>query len=97
MIRGYLQVPRPYDDGDKHVDDEDDTVTVGVSLSRRMDLLDSIKFVWKIHKYFPWIEMYQQLVVYKKQHKTPIPECYKEDPKNGSKISEYFTRTKYFL
>ena len=56
-----------------------------------MDLLDSLRFVWKLPEHDPWIEMYQQLVVYKKQHKTTsVPQCYKE-----SKISEHFTREKY--
>ena len=44
----------------------------------RVDLLNSIGFVWKLR--VPWIEMYQKLVAYKKQHKsTSVPRCYKED------------------
>ena len=50
----------------------------------RVGLLDSIGFVWRLHEYVPWIEMYQRLITYKKQHKsTSVPKCYKEDQNLG--------------
>ena len=47
----------------------------------QVDLLNSIGFVWKLVHQVPWMEMYQRLVSYKKQHKsTSVPPGYKEDP-----------------
>ncbi|OEU10369.1 hypothetical protein FRACYDRAFT_162648, partial [Fragilariopsis cylindrus CCMP1102] len=50
---------------------------------KRINLLESIGFVWK-----PlderWMEMYQKLVTYKKQHRsTKVPFHYTDDPKLG--------------
>ena len=52
----------------------------------RKCLLNSIGFVWEssTRNKAPWEEMYQRLVVYKKEHKdTNVPSKYKEDPKLG--------------
>ena len=51
----------------------------------RLDLLDSIGFVWKIVDQVPWMEMYQRLISYKRQHNsTSVPQGYIEDPKLGT-------------
>jgi hypothetical protein len=55
----------------------------------RVNLLDSIGFVWKISQIAPWEEMYQRLVIYKKQHKsTNVPNRYQADPKLGLWVGE---------
>jgi hypothetical protein len=50
----------------------------------RINLLESICFVWKMRVILPWDDMFQKLVAYKKQHKsTNVPRIFKEDPKLG--------------
>jgi len=50
----------------------------------RMDLLDGVGFVWGNIYGAQWMEMYQRLMAYKKQHKTTsVPQRYKEDEKLG--------------
>lgn len=47
----------------------------------RVDLLNNINFEWNAQR-DGWIEMYQRLVAYKKEHKTVyVPQTYKRDPK----------------
>jgi len=49
----------------------------------RVDLLNSIHFVWGNLYEAQWMEMYQRLLLYKTQHNydsTSVPRCYKEDP-----------------
>jgi len=54
----------------------------------RIDLLNSIGFVWDNIYHSQWMKMYQRLVAYKKQHKsTSVPKCYKEDQKLAKWIS----------
>ena len=58
----------------------------------RMDCLNSIGFVWRLHA--QWMEMYQKLIVYKKQHNTTsVPQYYKEDTQLGCWV--YNQRTAY--
>jgi hypothetical protein len=61
----------------------------------RIRRLDSIGFVWKIGKeVVPWVEMYQRLVAYKKQHKsTNVPWKYEKDPRLGNWV--YKQRASY--
>ena len=55
----------------------------GLSVERT-NRLKSIGFVWNINDCVPWVEMYQRLVVYKKQYmSTNVPSEYKKDPKLG--------------
>ncbi|OEU07294.1 hypothetical protein FRACYDRAFT_213134 [Fragilariopsis cylindrus CCMP1102] len=50
---------------------------------KRLQLLNAINFVWSAKN--AWVEMYQRLVAYKKQHKsTNVPSKYKQDPKLGT-------------
>jgi len=56
----------------------------------RKHLLDSIGFVWELSRTnkAQWEEMYQRLVVFKKEHKhTQVPTKYKEDPQLGEWVS----------
>ncbi|OEU05934.1 HA-domain-containing protein, partial [Fragilariopsis cylindrus CCMP1102] len=54
----------------------------------RINCLDSIRFVWDpLDK--QWMEMYQRLVAYKKQHEsTTVPQRYAADPQLGIWVSE---------
>ena len=50
----------------------------------RVDLLNSVGFVWETDKNIPWDEMFQRLVRYKEEHHTTtVPHRYKKDPKLG--------------
>ena len=47
---------------------------------KRINLLESIGFVWNPRDE-QWMEMYQKLVTYKKQHmSTKMPKLYTDDP-----------------
>ena len=51
----------------------------------RLALLNSIDFVWKVDNDERWMEMFQNLVEYKKKHKnTLVPTKYKENPQLGT-------------
>ena len=53
--------------------------TKGILSKDRLDLLNSIEFVWEINN-TQWMKMYQRLIAYKKQHKTTsVPRHYKDD------------------
>ena len=58
--------------------------------------LESIGFAWDVHEEW-WTEMYNRLVMYKKQHKsTQVPSAY-TDENNGSHLGAWGARqrTKY--
>ena len=51
---------------------------------KRVDILESIGFKWRIHEDTPWIGMYQRLVSYTKEHGTTrVPYHYPDDRKLG--------------
>ena len=61
-------------------------------LPNRIDLLNSIGFEWEGVKLatdqIKWMNMFQKLVKYKKQHKnTLVPKRYNDDPKLGIWVS----------
>jgi hypothetical protein len=50
----------------------------------RVDLLNSVGFVWRMLEILPWDEMFQRLVRYKMEHNsTNVPQRYIADPKLG--------------
>ena len=54
----------------------------------RLDQLNSIGFVWRVHKDVKWDDMFQKLVAYQKAYKhTLVPNPQKEDPKFGRWVS----------
>ncbi|OEU07253.1 hypothetical protein FRACYDRAFT_197864 [Fragilariopsis cylindrus CCMP1102] len=58
----------------------------------RVDLLNSVGFVWETYKTLPWDEMFQRLVRYKEEHHTTIvPDRYEKDPKLGRWVSHQRT------
>jgi DNA-binding SARP family transcriptional activator len=56
--------------------------------AERINHLDSIGFIWDLRD-AQWMEMYQKLVAYKKNHNmsTNVPRYFKEDPKLGDWVS----------
>ena len=60
----------------------------------RINYLEAMGFVWKLQVRIPWMEMYEQLVVYKHVHKsTMVPSRYTEDPRLWRWVSKQ--RTSY--
>ena len=62
----------------------------------RMDLLDSIGFVWGINN-TQWMKMYQRLITYQTQHKTTSVSTSIDPKLHGSDINGPTTRKKNFL
>jgi len=95
-IHGHTRVPKRYK--------EDPKLGRWVSHQRsrrsckdkvRIDLLNEIKFEWKLHHQDDWMEMYRRLLAYKKIHgNTRIPQRYKEDPKLGKWVSDQRSKCK---
>ena len=63
-------------------------------LEYRVNLLNSVGFVWKMYEKIPWDEMFQRLVRYKEEHHTTlVPQMYKKDPRLGNWV--HLQRTYY--
>jgi hypothetical protein len=70
--------------------------------SNRIDLLNSIDFVWErvrsreATNQRKWMDMYQKLIAYKHQHQnTMVPRNYKEDPSLGQWVRKQRHSYKY--
>ena len=62
-------------------------------LPQRLDLLNSIDFVWEVHTTMTyqalWMNMFKKLIEYEKQHKnTMVPKGYDKDPKLGHWVAK---------
>ncbi|OEU08628.1 hypothetical protein FRACYDRAFT_196115 [Fragilariopsis cylindrus CCMP1102] len=60
----------------------------------RVDILNSVGFVWEIFEQIPWHEMFRRLVAYQKKYgSVSVPRSYKLDPKLARWVD--YQRTSY--
>jgi hypothetical protein len=62
----------------------------------QIDLLNGIRFEWKLKEPIDWMDMYVRLVAYeKKYNNTRVPMGWKEDPKLGNWVNTQRQYCKY--